>query len=41
MGSKLAVLTQASFWIVTLKMPAYYLVTFTKLTRFGELLGMK
>lgn len=30
MGSKLSLLTQALFWIVLLKMPAHYLVTFNK-----------
>lgn len=30
MGSKLPLLTQALFWIVLLKMPAHYLVTFNK-----------
>lgn len=30
MGSKLSFLTQTLFWIVLLKMPAHYLVTFSK-----------
>lgn len=39
MGSKLAVLTQASFWIVLWKMPAHYLVTFNKANKIWGIIG--
>lgn len=37
MGSKLSLLTQALFWIVLLKMPAHYLVTFNKANKIWEI----
>lgn len=39
MGSELGILTQASFWMVLLGMPAHYLVPFSKANRVWEIIG--